>query len=143
MFDQTTIHEDKAPTHLSPADLAQQRKSSRWKFTSAWAKPLHAQTEAASALDAYGKSGMVVVPCGGGKTRILLEEAMKAGRRVLFLTLNRQSVCQLRDNILEHTNVLPQAVHVYTSNEKTQPNLLQSYMITTYSMFSSGCGFKC
>lgn len=96
------------------------------------------QLEALQAIrEAGNKSGIVVLPCGTGKTSVFLQTALEAGRKVLFLCYEKQGVIQVAETIREHATLLDNHLCVYTSDIKKEPNRLMCYMVTTYGMFSS------
>lgn len=96
------------------------------------------QAEALSALRAAAPaSGIVVLPCGTGKTSVFLQAAHDAGLRVLFLCYEKQGVVQVAETIRENSTIDPAHLCVYTSDIKTEPNLLFCYMVTTYGMFAT------
>lgn len=100
--------------------------------------PSAVQQEAMDAIrDAGSQSGIVVLPCGTGKTSVFLHAALEAGRKVLFLCYEKQGVIQVAETIREHSTVHEDHVCVYTSDIKKRPNRLMCYMVTTYGMFSS------
>lgn len=100
-------------------------------------RPSEPQAQALEAIFATDKSGIVVLPCGAGKTAVFLQAAVNAGNRVLFLNFEKQGVIQVADAIRQHTNVKDAHLCVYSSECKKDPNHLLCYMATTYSMFSS------
>ena len=100
-------------------------------------RPSEPQVQALEAIRATTQSGIVILPCGAGKTAVFLQAALEAGNRVLFLNFEKQGVMQVADTILEHTTVRKQQLCAYSSECKTEPNTLLCYMVTTYSMFSS------
>ncbi len=100
-------------------------------------RPSEPQAQALEAIRATRASGIVVLPCGAGKTAVFLQAALEAGNRVLFLNYEKQGVMQVADAIREHTNVKDAHLCVYSSEVKKDPNHLLCYMATTYSMFSS------
>lgn len=87
-------------------------------------------------------SGIVVLPCGTGKTMIFLKAALCAGSRVLFLCYEKQGVVQVANAIREHTTVPDSHLCVYTSDAKTEPNPLGCFMVTTYGMFTNRSGHQ-
>jgi len=107
------------------------------KPDSKFRNPSEPQAQALEAIRATSDSGIVVLPCGAGKTAVFLQAAVEAGNRVLFLNFEKQGVVQVADAIREHTTVSPNQLCAYSSECKTQPNTLLCYMVTTYSMFSS------
>jgi superfamily II DNA or RNA helicase len=107
------------------------------KPESKFRNPSEPQAQALEAIRGTSDSGIVILPCGAGKTAVFLQAALEAGNRVLFLNFEKQGVMQVADAIREHTNVSPTQLCAYSSECKTQPNTLLCYMVTTYSMFST------
>jgi DNA excision repair protein ERCC-3 len=77
-----------------------------------------------------GGNGVIVLPCGAGKTVVGLEVMRLVGAKTLILTTNTVAVRQWRDEILDKTNVRPEDVGEYTGEEKT----VCPITITTYQM---------
>ena len=107
------------------------------KANSKFKNPSEPQAQALEAILATKKNGIVVLPCGSGKTCVFIQAALKAGNRVLFLNYEKQGVVQVADAIREHTTVQEGQLCAYSSECKTEPNVLMCYMVTTYSMFST------
>ena len=95
------------------------------------------QAEAVHTLTQTAESGVVVLPCGSGKTSIFLQVALAAGPNVLFLSYEKQGLVQIADTILQNTNLGRSQVCVYSSETKDEPNSVLCYFVTTYSMFSN------
>jgi len=96
------------------------------------------QLQALKAIRAAGPngSGIVILPCGAGKTSVFLQTALEAGRRVLFLCYEKQGVMQVAETIQKETVVNKDYISVYTSDVKKEPNYMFCYMVATYGMFS-------
>lgn len=107
------------------------------KTESKFNRPSEPQAQALEAIRATTESGIVVLPCGAGKTAVFLQAALEAGNRVLFLNFEKQGVMQVASAISEHTTVGERQLCAYSSDLKTEPNTLLCYFVTTYSMFSS------
>ena len=104
------------------------------------------QTAALGAVLATPKSGIVIAPCGSGKTAVMIEAAMVLAaksptaskhQRVLILCFESQGVLQTADALREHTTLQPHHVCVQTGRLKDVPHANFCFMITTYAMFSS------
>ena len=67
------------------------------------------QREAANSFfaggDERGGSGVVVLPCGAGKTIVGLAAMARCGQSTLILTTNRTSVHQWRRELLDKTDL--------------------------------------
>ncbi len=77
-----------------------------------------------------GGNGVIVLPCGAGKTVVGLQVMNLVGAKTLILTTNTVAVRQWRDEILDKTQVSPEDVGEYTGEEKT----VCPVTITTYQM---------
>ena len=95
------------------------------------------QAEALQVIRSTKSSGIVILPCGSGKTSVFLQAALDAGNRVLFLCYEKQGVMQVAETIRQHSTVQDSHLCVYSSEMKAQPNRLLCYFVTTYNMFSA------
>ena len=86
--------------------------------------------------DANGKSGLVVAPCGSGKSAVLLEAAMEAGTMVLIFCYESQGVKQIAKDLREHTTLMDAQICTYTGKHKKKLNARFCYLVTTYGMFA-------
>ncbi len=93
-----------------------------------------------SAVDAFhaggevtGGSGVVVLPCGAGKTVVGIGAMNRIGTHTLILTTNLTSLRQWRREILEKTQVDPEDLGEYSGEVKNiRPVTLTTYSILTY-----------
>lgn len=94
------------------------------------------QGQAAAAFHAggtvVGGSGVIVLPCGAGKTVVGLEVMRLVGAKTLILTTNTVAVRQWRDEILDKTSLGEDQVGEYTGDEKR----VCPVTITTYQMLT-------
>ena len=79
-----------------------------------------------------GGNGVVVLPCGAGKTVVGLGVMNLVGAKTLILTTNTVAVRQWREEILDKTDVAPEDVGEYTGEEK----IVRPITITTYQMLT-------
>ena len=83
--------------------------------------------------DVRGGSGVVVLPCGAGKTIVGIAAMAAVGKQTLVLTTGTTSVEQWRREILERTNLTEEQVATYTGESKAiAPVTLATYQIVTY-----------
>jgi|SaaInlV_125m_DNA_1040241.scaffolds.fasta_scaffold19117_2 superfamily II DNA or RNA helicase len=89
------------------------------------------------------ESGFFVLPCGSGKTYLMVMAAIEAvlqrhdGKaRALFLCYEQQAVLQLEALLKEDTTLSPRDYCVYTGAQKDRDNVRARFFITTYSMFA-------
>ena len=82
---------------------------------------------------ARGGSGVVVLPCGAGKTIVGLAAMEMVGQTTLVLTTSLTSVTQWRREICDKTSLLPDDVAEYTGEQKSiGPVTLTTYQILTW-----------
>jgi len=89
------------------------------------------------AVDGVAKSGIVVLPCGAGKTLVGIAACCRIGRRSLVLTTTSVAVDQWRRQFLLWTTLAPEDVYVLTAEEKRPVEDAQRracVLISTYSM---------
>jgi DNA excision repair protein ERCC-3 len=94
------------------------------------------QTGAAEAFHAGGSvlggSGVIVLPCGAGKTVVGLKVMNLVGSKTLILTTNTVAVRQWREEILDKTGLGDDQVGEYTGDSKR----VCPVTITTYQMLT-------
>src|SRR5207248_3291419 len=95
------------------------------------------QNAAAAAFDAGGApsggSGVVVLPCGAGKTIVGLAAIADIQRATLILSPNTIAVRQWISEILDKTDIPPEMVGEYTGERKDIcPITVSTYQILTY-----------
>ena len=80
-----------------------------------------------------GGSGVVVLPCGAGKTIVGLSTMVDIQRATLILTPNTIAVRQWIHEILDKTDIPPEMVGEYTGDRKEIcPITVSTYQILTY-----------
>jgi DNA excision repair protein ERCC-3 len=85
-----------------------------------------------------GGSGVVVLPCGAGKTIVGLATMADVQRATLILTPNTVAVRQWIHEIIDKTDILPDMVGEYTGERKDiAPITVSTYQILTYRRPSS------
>jgi DNA excision repair protein ERCC-3 len=83
--------------------------------------------------DTRGGSGVIVLPCGAGKTIVGLAAMAALQTETLVLTTSTTAVEQWKREILDKTDVDPALVGTYTGDSKTMaPVTLATYQIVTY-----------
>jgi DNA excision repair protein ERCC-3 len=94
------------------------------------------QVQAAEAFHAGGSvlggSGVIVLPCGAGKTVVGLKVMNLVGAKTLILTTNTVAVRQWREEILDKTGLTEADVGEYTGDHKQ----VAPVTITTYQMLT-------
>lgn len=97
----------------------------------------HYQKEAAdifyAAGQAYGGSGVIVLPCGAGKTIVGLAVMAEMQCATLIMTPSTVAARQWRAELLDKTNLQAQDIGEYTGHAKEiRPVTLATYQILTY-----------
>jgi DNA excision repair protein ERCC-3 len=88
-----------------------------------------------------GGSGVVVLPCGAGKTIVGLATMADIQRATLILTPNTIAVRQWIQEICEKTDIPPEMVGEYTGERKDiAPITVSTYQILTYRRPGTGDG---
>jgi DNA excision repair protein ERCC-3 len=83
--------------------------------------------------DVRGGSGVIVLPCGAGKTIVGLTALCTLKRSTLVLTTSTTAVEQWRREILDKTDLADDQVAVYTGDVKEiAPVTVATYQIVTY-----------
>jgi DNA excision repair protein ERCC-3 len=83
--------------------------------------------------DARGGSGVIVLPCGSGKTIVGLAALAALQTETLILTTSTTAVEQWRREVLDKTNLDPALIGTYTGDSKNlAPVTLATYQIVTY-----------
>lgn len=80
-----------------------------------------------------GGSGVIVLPCGAGKTVVGLAAMAMVGQTTLVLATSLTSVKQWRRELLDKTTLEPDDIAEYTGEQKhTGPVTLTTYQILTW-----------
>lgn len=86
-----------------------------------------------------GGSGVIVLPCGAGKTMVGLAAISQVQENTLILTSSLTSVRQWKRELLDKTTLSADAISEYTGESKqTGPVTLATYQILSYRSSSSG-----
>jgi DNA excision repair protein ERCC-3 len=89
------------------------------------------QHHAAAAWEAAG-AGVVVLPCGSGKTIVGMAAIAGQSCETLIVTSNAASLAQWRDELQARTTVAPEAIGEYSSQAKE----IRPITLTTYQMLT-------
>ncbi len=114
-----------------PIDLRSEMKSGL---------PFHVRDYQKGAVDAFyaggdarGGSGVIVLPCGAGKTVVGLAAMAALKCETLILTTSTTAVEQWKREIIDKTDIDETLVGTYTGDSKTMaPITLATYQIVTY-----------
>lgn len=83
--------------------------------------------------DVRGGSGVLVLPCGAGKTVIGIGTIDRIGQKTLILTTNITALRQWRDELINKTTINPEDVGEYSGEVKEiRPITITTYQILTY-----------
>ncbi|RKY20267.1 MAG: helicase [Planctomycetota bacterium] len=86
-----------------------------------------------------GGSGVVVLPCGAGKTVVGMACMHRLQTQTLILTTNTIAVRQWRNELLEKTALTPDQVGEYTGDSKiVAPVTISTYQMITYRRRKTG-----
>ncbi|GJM20296.1 MAG: DEAD/DEAH box helicase [Planctomycetota bacterium] len=86
-----------------------------------------------------GGSGVVVLPCGAGKTIVGMACLHQLQTQCLILTTNTIAVRQWRNELLDKTDLRPEDVGEYTGDSKTiAPVTISTYQMITYRRRKTG-----
>ncbi len=90
-----------------------------------------------AATDAFaagpsGGSGVIVLPCGAGKTMVGIATMVRLGMRTLVVCTGHTALHQWRRQILEHTTLTEDQVGEYTADAKD----LRPVTVTTYQLLT-------
>lgn len=80
----------------------------------------------------YGGSGVVVLPCGAGKTVVAIGSMDAVKSHTLILTTNVTALRQWRDEILDKTTLTPDQIGEYSGHVKE----IKEVTITTYQILT-------
>lgn len=80
------------------------------------------------------KSGIIVLPCGAGKTLVGITAACTIKKGVIILCTSSMSVVQWRQEFLKWSNINPNDIAVFTSDHKEKFTRNTGIIVTTYSM---------
>jgi len=108
-----------------------------WRRVSAGGKPVALRAYQEEAVDAFldGRaggegSGVVVLPCGAGKTWVGIGAMVRLGCETLILTPNAVSVSQWIREILDNTTLMPEDVGEYSGQRKqVRPVTVATYQV--------------
>ena len=80
------------------------------------------------------KSGIIVLPCGAGKTLVGITAACTVKKSAIVLCTSAMSVVQWRNEFLKWSNINPDDIAVFTSDKKESFKKDAGIIISTYSM---------
>ncbi|KAM0441196.1 hypothetical protein ACHAPT_000502 [Fusarium lateritium] len=83
------------------------------------------------------KSGIIVLPCGAGKTLVGITAACTIKKGVIVLCTSSVSAVQWRNEFIKWSNISPDSITTFTAENKTVFNGRAGIIVTTYSMVTN------
>lgn len=83
------------------------------------------------------RSGVIVLPCGAGKTLVGITAACTIKKSVIVLCTSSVSVMQWRQQFLQWCTIQPEQVAVFTSENKEMFSSDAGLVVSTYSMVAN------
>ncbi|BFZ54541.1 DNA repair helicase RAD25 [Savitreella phatthalungensis] len=83
------------------------------------------------------RSGIIVLPCGAGKTLVGITAACTIKKSVLVLATSSVSVMQWRQQFLQWSNIKADSIAVFTSDHKEKFRGDAGIVVSTYSMVAN------
>ncbi|KAL8693478.1 MAG: hypothetical protein Q9218_001709 [Villophora microphyllina] len=80
------------------------------------------------------RSGIIVLPCGAGKTLVGITAACTVKKGVVILCTSSMSVVQWRNEFLKWSNISPNDIAIFTSDNKEKFSGSTGIVVSTYSM---------
>lgn len=80
------------------------------------------------------KSGIIVLPCGAGKTLVGITAACTIKKGVIIMCTSSMSVVQWRQEFLKWSNINPNDIAIFTSDHKEKFTRNTGIIVSTYSM---------
>jgi DNA excision repair protein ERCC-3 len=82
------------------------------------------------------RSGIIVLPCGAGKTLVGITAACTVRKGIIVLCTSAMSVSQWRGEFLKWSNINPSDIAMFTSSDKQKFSGNTGIVISTYSMMT-------
>lgn len=83
------------------------------------------------------KSGIIVLPCGAGKTLVGITAACTIKKGTIVLCTSTMSANQWRNEFLKWSNIKPEDIALFTSENKTKFPGNTGIIVTTYPMVTN------
>ena len=80
------------------------------------------------------RSGIIVLPCGAGKTLVGITAACTIRKGIMILCTSSMSVVQWRNEFLKWSNISPNDIAIFTSDHKEKFSRNTGIIVSTYSM---------
>jgi DNA excision repair protein ERCC-3 len=82
-------------------------------------------------------SGIIVLPCGAGKTLVGVTAACTIKKGVIVLATSNMSAIQWRNEFIKWSNINPDSIAVFSSDSKSTFTGNTGIIVTTYSMVTN------
>lgn len=82
------------------------------------------------------KSGIIVLPCGAGKTLVGITAACTVRKGIIVLCTNNMSAIQWKGEFLKWSNINPNDIAIFSSDAKDRFTGSTGIIVSTYSMVS-------
>jgi DNA excision repair protein ERCC-3 len=86
------------------------------------------------------RSGIIVLPCGAGKTLVGITAACTIKKSAIVLCTSAMSAVQWKEEFKKWSNINPEDIAIFTSGEKEKLNHKAGVIICTYSMVTQTKG---
>lgn len=83
------------------------------------------------------RSGIIVLPCGAGKTLVGITAACTIRKSIIVLCTSSVSVMQWRQQFLQWCSIQPENIAVFTSENKEMFSSDSGLVVSTYSMVAN------
>lgn len=80
------------------------------------------------------RSGIIVLPCGAGKTLVGITAACTIRKGIVILCTSSMSVVQWRNEFIKWSNIDPSDIAIFTSDHKEKFSRNTGIIVSTYSM---------
>ncbi|KZF20355.1 putative DNA repair helicase [Xylona heveae TC161] len=102
----------------------------------------HYQEKSLSKMFGNGraKSGIIVLPCGAGKTLVGITAACTIKKGIVVLCTSSMSVVQWRNEFIKWSNINPDDIAIFTSDHKEKFSRSTGIIVSTYSMVTQTKG---
>lgn len=114
-----------------------------WKTNSKYNEKSEVQQAAMSALIRAmneSRTGLVIMPCGSGKSSVIAEVGFRAGKTVLILCYERQGATQVASLLRNHTTLDKTQVFLVGETKAMIPDSLICFVVVTYTLFVASTG---
>jgi DNA excision repair protein ERCC-3 len=83
------------------------------------------------------RSGIIVLPCGAGKTLVGITAACTIKKSIMVLCTSSVSVMQWRQQFLQWSNIKPESIALFTADSKERFKGQAGIVVSTYSMVAN------